>query len=210
MNLTLGSGDEENGRPLLGGLGAVTAGGVRAGGSTSITTVVVEQIARVASIISSGGIFGGGLGGSGSGCPWIGAVLPNGKYAGEVDAGDDLYALSEDGHGWLPHKVREVGASSQPCVRLTTQGGIELTTSLSTPLTTFNEFGKLVATPIAVGVFVPILDEAGFRWEAIDAIEDRGELPVRLIDCAGGTFAAGDRAGRYIFTHNKLATDPEG
>lgn len=203
MNLTLGSGDEENGRPLLGGLGSLTTSGSRSGGSLGVVSTAIETIARVASIISGGGIFGSG--GLAAGCPWVGAVLPNGKCAGAINVDDDLYALCEDGSGWLPHKVRAVDGSMQPCVKIITQSGIELTTSLSTPLTTLDEHGKLITAPINVGVLVPVLDEAGFRWELIEVVEPAGSLRVRLIDCNGGTFAAGDKLGRYLFTHNKVA-----
>jgi hypothetical protein len=57
-NQTLGAGDEANGRPLLGGIGAAETSSAR-GGSGGLPFVgALESFARIASSIASGSGFG--------------------------------------------------------------------------------------------------------------------------------------------------------
>jgi hypothetical protein len=199
MNLTLGAGDEESGRPLLGGQGAASDGqgtsGAR-GGAGMIFAATLETIARVAQTIASGGV-------SGAGCAWDGAVLPSGKTIGSAEVGDALYVLSENGDCYAGYEVRSIHPSIQPCVRIVSESGIALTCSTSTPITTWRD-GTLIAIEVegCVGAMIPVLDQRGFRWEEIVSCEPVGDRPVRLLSCDDATYAAGDEPGRYLFTHN--------
>ena len=209
-NIKLGGGDEEQ-HALLAGFEIDTSGGTRSGsrGVAGFTVaLVIERIARVASIVIGSG--GGSGGGGGGGCVWHEALLPSGLRAKDAESGSALVVLADEGEAFVGSEVRAARSSLQPCVRLVTQSGVRLTCSLSTPTTT-RVGGALKTIPVAdcLGVEVPVLIDGAFRWESIEAIEPRGDLWVRLIDCADATFAAGDDFGRYIFTHNKLDWDDD-
>lgn len=206
-NLTLGAGDEENGRPQLGGLGEASGGGgVGARQGVGFIAPIIERIARLAIIVSGGGVIGGG-----GNCVAAAAFLVSGQRAGDADRGDVLTVLADQGDGWMLHEVRRASTAFEPCMTLVTESGIELTCSLATPITT-REDGKLITIAVAecIGALVPVLDEKGFRWEEIAATRFAGAREVRKIDCWNATYAAGDAPGRYIFTHNKLGGDADG
>lgn len=209
MNLTLGAGDEENGRPLLGGLGGSDAGQGGSGSRGAAGFTLPAAIVRIAAIIAStGGIT------PGFGCAAAAAYLPlpAPRRVGKAQTGDAVLVLAEGGDGWTEAEVRKTDISTQPCVTLTTENGVRLTCSRSTPITTRASDGALEAVTIAecVGRLVPVLDGDRFGWEEIVTCEDAGDRLVVLLDCGGATFAAGDEPGRYIFTHNKRDFDIPG
>lgn len=152
---------------------------------------------------SSGGSTGGGGGGGSNGCVWVEAVLPDGRTADQVAAADTMRTLTGD---VAVRAVRRIVRA--PCITLVSMSGIECTVSQSTPFTCEN--GRVISVMDCLGVMAPVEDEDGFRWEAIVAIREAGRRDVMKIDLGGETFAAGDTAGRFIYTHNKLvAPQPE-
>lgn len=208
MNLTLGAGDEENERPLLGGLGGDLSGGQSARGGAGFAALALPPvIVRLASIISAGGIGGGN---SGSFCVAAAAHLPSGLRAGDAKPDDKLIVLADNGDTWADANVFSATRSIQACATLTTESGVTLTCSLSTPLTVRRPSGlEVIALKDGEGELVAVLDAAGFRWEEIVSIQVVAAREVVAIYCGDATYAAGDEPGRYIFTHNKIGGDEE-
>lgn len=146
----------------------------------------------------------GGGGGGGGGCCWDGAYLPNGKTIGETLRGEELILLNKKGDGYRISKVRSIRSDIQRCFKITTESGIELTCSDSTPIVVKTD-DAYKAVMIGDGILmemVPVMDTDGFRWELVTNVVDVGMLPVKLISANGGVYAAGNTYGRYIFTHN--------
>ena len=144
--------------------------------------------------------------GGGGGCCWVEAHLASGQRVGDAIAGDALKMLGEDGETITAGVVQRTRLSDQPCLRFETVSGIALTLSDSTPIAVKRggpmEF--LRAADIIKGDVLPVEDAAGFRWEPLATIEDRGVLPVSLLSANDGVYAAGDRPGSTIYTHNVI------
>lgn len=179
-------------------LSSTTGGTTGGGGSTGGTGPTYP----VGGDGSGGGTTGGG---GGAYCVWADATMPDGKPAREVERGDWLRSLD---YGTMEttrqSQVQDARlAHNVPCVTIVTVSGIEKTVSRSTPVTMRD--GSQVPVNYCCGREVPVQDESGFRWEAVRDLRDAGRRDVMLIDASGATFAAGDVAGRYVFTHNKLA-----
>jgi hypothetical protein len=149
-------------------------------------------------------------GGGGTQCAWEDAWLPSGKRVLEAEVGDPLLVLAGEGESYRDHEVIALRVGRQPCVRIITKSGATLTCSTTTPLTVRRE-RKLHPIPVleGLGEHVAVLDKRSFRWEPIEAIEERGDLNVRLIFCNHATFAAGDQQARFIFTHNAKPLGPD-
>ncbi len=139
-----------------------------------------------------------------TGCCWVDAVLASGQKVGEAREGDALLMMETDGSGLYEGAVERTRPSLQPCLFFRTQSGIGLTLSESTPIPVHRGgvVDYLAARDVLMGDVLPVQDAAGFRWEALDVIEERGALPVSLLSADNGVYAAGDEAGRLIFTHN--------
>lgn len=148
----------------------------------------------------------GGSGGGGSGsCVWTDAWLPDGRRAGDVEAGDTMTVLDLSTMAGTRESV--VRSSSvmhdQPCVTLVTFSGITKTVSMSTPFTT--DTGRTISVMDCCGYMAPVTDGTGFRWERITDVLDAGRRSVMLIDLGGETFFGGDDESGFIATHNKLS-----
>ncbi len=143
-------------------------------------------------------------GGGGGGCCWIDARLASGKPVGAAEVGDLLLMMNDAGSGTYTGRVTEVSRSIQPSLTFETASGIRLTCSYSTPMpvSRAGRVDYLAARDCLVGDLLPVQDDEGFRWEPLTGLEEAGRLPVQLITANDGVFAAGDAAGRHIFTHN--------
>ncbi|HEY1605130.1 MAG TPA: hypothetical protein VGF77_05990 [Allosphingosinicella sp.] len=138
------------------------------------------------------------------GCCWVEALLASGQKVGEAREGAPLLMMEPDGSGLYEGAVERIRPSLQPCLFFRTRSGIGLTLSDSTPIPVHRDGAVdfLVARDVLTGDVLPVQDSDGFRWETLDAIEERGALPVSLLSAGNGVYAAGDEAGRLIFTHN--------
>jgi hypothetical protein len=72
--------------------------------------------------------------------------------------------------------------------------------SIHTPVTLRDR--RIVSILDVLGEQLPVEDRHGFRWERIEALAYVGERTVAHIHAGGATYAAGARAGRWIYTHN--------
>ncbi|HEX4739375.1 MAG TPA: hypothetical protein VH331_17645 [Allosphingosinicella sp.] len=140
------------------------------------------------------------------GCCWVEALLASGQKVGEALEGAPLLMMELDGSGIYEGAVERTRPSVQPCLFFQTRSGIGLTLSESTPIPVHRDgaVDYLVARDVLTGDVLPVQDADGFRWESLDVIEERGTLPVSLLSAGNGVYAAGDEAGRLIFTHNFL------
>lgn len=152
-----------------------------------------------------------GGGGGGGGCCWDEAVMPSGKRIADVAVGDPIVLMNDDGEGYHNATVEGIRPSMEHCYTLITESGIRLTCSDSTPIIVKGVNGpkgvRLDPTALLMEM-VPVLDNGEYRWEYITDIVDAGILPVRIMSANNGVYAAGNAAGRYIFTHN-MALDGE-
>jgi hypothetical protein len=162
------------------------------------------QIASGVAPASGGGggsTGGGGGGGYGDQCVEIYSYMPTGEYAFELEEGDDIIVL-EDGNYEEPTrlKVNNNFVAQAECVQITSESGISLILSKSTPCTLRD--GSYVKAEEVFGYSLAVLDGDGFRWEPIVEVLDVGVKDVAHISCKNSTYAAGLEDGRYIFTHN--------
>ncbi len=144
--------------------------------------------------------------GGNGGCCWVEALLASGQRVGDAQEGAPLLMMEPDGSGSYAGVVERTRPSLQPCLFFRTESRIALTLSQSTPIPVWRSgaVDYLMARDILAGDVLAVQDARGFRWETLDAVEDRGMLPVSLLSARNGVYAAGDEAGRLIFTHNVL------
>ena len=142
-----------------------------------------------------------GGGGGGGGCVWQGAYLQNDEQVINSKPGDPLWILDEDGEGFHDGSIVSLRYMMQPCWTITTESGIELTASDTTPITLRD--GSSINITKILGHDVPVWDEElGFRWETVTRAMMIGEKTVALLNAGDNTFAAGNSPGKLIFTHN--------
>lgn len=147
------------------------------------------------------GEVSGEFGGVNSGSVFILAHMPGtDKLAGDMQPGDPLTLLNSDRTGTVLGTVIRNRVSRQKLITLVSESGIELTLSDNTPITL--EDGSYINSLDAFGHKLPVLDDAGFRWEMIIDVRDLGPGLVATIYCDDQCYAAGDQPGRYIITHN--------
>jgi hypothetical protein len=148
---------------------------------------------------------GKALAASHGGCCWTKALLESGGRVGDARVGDRLLMMHPDGSGTFEGSVQVSKPLEQPCLRMETVGGIALTCSYSTPVPVQrdDDIAYIDARDCLEGDIVPVLDDAGFRWEPLRGLEQAGRLPVQGITANDGIYGAGDEPGRLIFTHNK-------
>jgi hypothetical protein len=158
----------------------------------------------LAMLKSSKALAASGGGGGGGGCCWTGALLAGGGKVGDARVGDRLLMMRPDGSAVYDGAVEKVRPSEQPCLRFETAGRIRLTCSYSTPMAVRrdDEVVFIQARDCLEDDLLPVLDDGGFRWEAVTQLDEAGVLPVALITANDGVYAAGDQPGRMIFTHN--------
>ena len=182
----------------------------RAFGTTSV--IDVSSITAGTYTPPSGGSGGGGSAGGGAGggaCVWTEAYLPNGNQIVATSVGDPVLLLNEAGDGYYDYSVTAMRFATQQSWKIVTESGIELTVSDTTPiiLKTDTGYRAEIFNQNILAERVPVLDDAGFRWELVTDLVDMGELPVGLLSADGGVYAAGNAPGRYIFTHNVMKSD---
>lgn len=155
--------------------------------------------------MSSGGTGGGGGGyGGGGECVALSSdiALVDGSSvsAAAVLPGASIAALAVGMDGTSSAVVDRVRVAENECVRLVSASGAKLSLALNTPMTLPG--GRCEIAANMTGLPVAVLDDQGFRWEPVVAVEYLGRLPVAEVTCGNATYAAGDLAGRFIFSHN--------
>lgn len=179
-----------------------------AGGAVTYvaTTTYTNAIAAGRNYIGSITTPADGAGGTSqptSECVDADSFLPEGKRARDLCSADTLTTLNGTRDGLASAIVTDARAALEPCRRLVSTSGVSLVCSRTTPFTLRS--GRIcLAHELVRGMFVAVLDSNGFRWERLAAIEDAGVRAVMRIEAGGATYAAGEQAGRYIFSHNPI------
>lgn len=152
----------------------------------------------------TGGTAGGGYGGYTDSCVFVGCYMPNGLTANQVMPEDQIEIMNEAGDGIDYTTVEKNRIAIAECVKLTSESGIEIICSKTTPLTL--EDKSAIMAPEAFGHKLPVRnkDKNSFRWERIIKVVDVGEMPVAHISCHCQVYAAGLEPGSYIYTHNVI------
>jgi hypothetical protein len=153
---------------------------------------------------TSGSGSGGGARGGGGGVPQCVAadsVMPDGRLAREIAAGDVLRVLDyATMDGPTEAVVTGVEIAMAECVQIESASGIRLVVSTSTPVTLRD--GRIISVLDVLGEELPVEDRDGWRWERIEALGHVWPRLVAHIHAGGATYAAGARPGRFIYTHN--------
>ena len=144
-------------------------------------------------------------GGGGGGCVHADSYVRYNQTARGVTAGDWLRCMkSADEFDFLPASSNR--PEYQDCVRITMRTGASLVVSKTTPLTLRDNSSLLVAA-LQPGTQLPVFYEADPDrpepfWDTVDTVEHVGMLEVALISVGGHCYAAGEKRGAYIYTHN--------
>lgn len=136
----------------------------------------------------------------GDNCIWTEAYTHTGKKGYQLEEGDMLMVLEDDGVTYAPGPIEEIAFAREDTVLLRSVSGIELIVSKQTPVTLRN--GEVIKVTEVQGHDLAVLDKGKFRWEEIVAVEEAGIRPVARIYVGDKTFAAGNEPDRFIFTHN--------
>jgi hypothetical protein len=186
--------------------GTVTATQVAT--QTLVADNIVDNSLTAWAVFHSGSTYFGdsGSGSSGGGittptCVATSSFMPGTLLAGDMVPGAGLLMLSDDDEGYFLDTAEKVLFARERCFRITVEGGATLIASISTPITTRNRM--VIPIEYSLGCEVPVLDQGVFSWQRIVGLDDVGEHDVALISARDGTYAAGEQADRFIFTHNK-------
>jgi hypothetical protein len=180
-----------------------------AGGSPTYSATESKQTARanngrvyigtITTAADTGGSGPGGSGGGGDPCVISEAMLAMAggefKMCRYIEDGD--LVLTDDG-------LRECENAGSfffsPCVTLKTDSGKLLTLSSTTPITTLS--GRSVRADEMLDEWIRTFDGDGSDWELVVEVADAGTREVRRLSFGGRSFAAGDRSGECLFSHN--------
>lgn len=140
---------------------------------------------------------------------WVGRTSGGPVLAQNLRLETRIPARSDGGTFSLAPVTRNT-LSMQPCVRITTDLGAELTCSMSTPF--ILQAGGTVLAPAMLGQRVLVwrkVDQPGAMfdadhliWETVCTVEYVGEQPVRHISIGGQSFPAGADPRVLVFSHN--------
>ena len=144
-------------------------------------------------------------GGGGGGCVHFGSYVRYNQQANQVVPGDWIRGMAapEQFHYF---KVVSNRAEEQDCVRITMRTGASLIVSKTTPLT-LKDNRLILVSDLELGTELPVFYESDELyplpfWDQVSEIEEMGMLLVCLINIGGHSYAAGEKRGAYIYTHN--------
>lgn len=134
--------------------------------------------------------------------PWVDGQVFNDhdiRQAFQLQRSHRIWLANEkDLEVWLG-AVRDVCVELQPCVRVTTTGGVSLVCSTTAPLPTLR---GVVKAPDVKGEKVAVLKDNMTYWETVESVESVGDKFVMVIDAHNNSFWAGEKEGAYILHHN--------
>lgn len=176
-------------------------------GRDTPASVVTNKGVPSSGPIALSNFYGAHVNGSNGNCVFIECVLPSGKKAGNAKVGDALVLMNKNGDGMFNYRVTAIRQAMAQCATITTESDISLTCSYTTPIAfRKKKSSKVEFKPLGelgiLGRYVPVMDNEKFRWELVTGLKHRGLLPVALLSCDNGVYAAGDQPDRFIFTHN--------
>lgn len=145
----------------------------------------------------------------GGGCVQVDQLMADGLRAGDVKVGMKYISIVP---GQKP-KLTPVEEAPNPffrdCVRIVTEGGASLIVSARTQ---FNlpgaledlEEGHWRHAADMLGELVLVENDEGQRWEVVTRVDDVGSMEVIPLGFGGRTFAAGEKKGLRIYSHNAM------
>lgn len=140
-------------------------------------------------------------GGGGGGCVAKTSYLTSTLTAGDAVVGDVILGMTDD----LVFRNMEIQSNRpeyQDSVRITMNTGATLVISKSTPLT-LKDSSMIMVADLTPGIELPVLYDGGEQfWDAVASIEELGMIEVQVINIGGHSYAAGEKPGAYIYTHN--------
>lgn len=145
-------------------------------------------------------------GGGGGGCVAATSYVTSTKTAGETVVGDILFGMTDD-LVFQPMEVRSNRPEYQDSVRITMTTGATLVVSKSTPLT-LRDGGLMMVADLTPGIELPVRyeDHAEFSdepfWDTVASVDDVGMIEVQVVNIGGYSYAAGEKPGAFIYTHN--------
>lgn len=149
------------------------------------------------------GTGGGGGSGGGGECvaadAWVETRHDGWVLARDVRPGMELRVLTDDRASTRWEPCEAISVHTQPGWRLRSASGITCGVSESTPITLHD--GRCIRVPEVAGHALPLFRDDQLMWEACWA-EPIGPIEVARIVCNQCTYAAGDRPGFAIMTHN--------
>ena len=138
--------------------------------------------------------------GRGGGCVVVDSILEDFTRAGDVEVGDEMIVSDPVTFKQSKGKVSYSETKRVPCVRITTESGIELECSRTAPIA--DERGEQVLAPDLMHKLIPVCNNGMYYLDRVTEIEDIGEQEVQHITVENNFFLAGKEKGRYVFHHN--------
>lgn len=167
--------------------------------------VVAGQITIPTSGSSSGGDGGGGTD-PGGWCVDAEMLLPDGRKAADIAAGD--WITCWDGNAESPGTVQLLVESNeivdnQPSTMIITESGVDVSASNCTPMTLRD--GRIICIPEMLGEDALVLAETDNpRWERVKQVVALGLRTVCKIRVHQQCYFAGSSSKATIATHNPI------
>jgi len=133
-------------------------------------------------------------------CVVVESFLSDYDRADQVQVGDVMSVIDPVSYRKSTGTVSYSETKLVPCVRITTESGIQLECSRTAPIA--DATGEQVFAPDLLNKLVPVEDSGAFYLDRVVEIEDIGEREVRHITVENNFFLAGKEKGRYLFHHN--------
>lgn len=169
---------------------------------------VIDTIGATQSFIKNWEIYrindgtGSTDGGGGAGCVATNMFMDSIRLASDILIGDWIDGSTYDPDGLIKRQVRANRIMPQPCLRLTTESGISIIASTTTPMTMPDASCKML--PEMLDELVLVDDEGDIRWEKVVSLDDVGVRDVVLFSVDDQSYFAGESGTRRIATHNVL------
>lgn len=177
------------------------------GALTYYATTDIAVVSQNANYIYVGKLTTPASGGNSSGggrldwCVAVDSYMPHGLRAADIEPGSPLRVLDYvTFDGVLDAPAEDAVFAHEECVRIVCENGASVICSISTPLVTRDR--DVVDVWSCEGVELPTEVDGVFAWSRVTTVDCVGMKAVARISCGGQTFAAGERAGAYILTHN--------
>lgn len=182
------------------------SGGAVTYAATTTYTAAIAPGRNFVGYITTPADGAGGTSGTG-GCVAADQLLPNGKKAEDLIAGDRLLAIDVDGE-LHERVVIKIDSFEEEAIELVTEGGAVLMCSPDTPVPVFGGDEPLEHCALAAnfrGQPVAVMRDGTIVPERVTAIRSVGPRKLIKVDAGGAVFAAGAAGSSgYVFSHNKL------
>ena len=142
-----------------------------------------------------------------SGCVTLESFIYDGSQAENITLGSVMDVIDATTYQLGKDTVTMAEPKLMPCVRITTEHGVELECSTTAPIA--DKHGNQILAPDLLDVEVPTMVDGRIQIERVVSVEPIGDMMVMHVTVGNKFFPAGKAKGRFLLHHNVKAVSDD-